>query len=710
MADYSGEYHRYTGGYIGNYIGSDGADTFRGDPGTDEFYGRKGNDTFYGDKGNDKLYGGPGNDKLYGEDGNDKLYGEDGNDTLRGGKGEDRLYGDWLSPTRAWTEGQTLFVDRLEGDDRLYGEEGNDKLYGGPGNDQLYGGEGDDHLYGDQGDDHLYGGEGDDQLYDGEGDNKLYGGAGDDYLGSSLGANKLYGGEGDDTISGGWGDDHLVGGLGADNLHGGWGDDHLYGGKGNDHLHGGHLVVPDGGSGDDHLYGGEGSDILTGGPGADTLTGGSGTDLFRFAPGHSLGSGDVITDFVVAGANRDVLDLSNFNIDHTHDLESLRADGLTLSGLMDADGDGATDDRKITLPNGGTITLLNLGSAALGIDDFTFATLDGFYLTFWVDGGALTNVDAGDGGRSHLQEVVTSGGLTGRLDAGDLSIGGGVDLPASDDGLHRSNYHLYYRADGGSYFLRFDDAVTADLPVSATAAKVAAALEGLDGVTSAEVSGEPGNFTIALTADEPHVLQWGDLRLDGDGQLDYLAEPPADDGDGGALTNVDAGDEPEAQPDPDPEGDGGALTGTLINVEAGDEPEVLPPQKSILQQHLNLLELIIGGGASGSLDAGDLSIVGGVDLPASDDGLHRSSYHLYYRADGGSYFLRFDDAVTADLPVGATAAQVDAALEGLDGITSAEVTGEPGNFTIALTADEPHVLQWGDLHLDGDGSLDYLIA
>ena len=78
--------------------------------------------------------------------------------------------------------------------------------------------------------------------------------------------------------------------------------------------------------------------------------------------------------------------------------------------------------------------------------------------------------------------------------------------------------------------------------------------------------------------------------------------------------------------------------------------------------------------------------------------------------DGGSYFLRFDDAVTADLPVGATAAQVDAALEGLDGVTSAEVTGEPGNFIIALTADEPHVLQWGDLRLDGDSSLDYLIA
>ena len=48
-----------------------------------------------------------------------------------------------------------------------------------------------------------------------------------------------------------------------------------------------------------------------------------------------------------------------------------------------------------------------------------------------------------DGGRSHLQELITSGDLTGRL---------------------------HYRADSG----------------------------------------------------EPHVLQWGDLNLDGDGGLDYL--------------------------------------------------------------------------------------------------------------------------------------------------------------------------------------------
>ena len=773
----AGDDRLYGGPDNDQLYGNAGDDILRGGAGDDQLDGGEGNDWLVGREGADTLNGGAGVDKLNGGAGADILRGGAGVDTISYA-GSDAAVDIRLSTGHAsggHAKGDAFsgvesiigsaHNDRLEGDandnvltggegdDQLKGGAGDDWLYGGEGNDFLSGNYGDDWLHGDKGADRLYGGAGDDTLWGEAGDDQLYGGNGDDWLEGGAGADSLNGGAGNDTISywhsdtgvdirlstghasgghakgdafsaveniigslhndrlegdandneliGEQGDDHLYGGAGDDRLVGGAvyfdledeGRDHLYGGAGDDQLYGD--------DGDDRLDGGAGTDQLDGGAGADTLTGGAGADIFTFHRGDSLGNGDVITDFRVAGANRDALDLRAFNIDLARDLKS---QGLTLSGLMDADGDGATDDRKITLPDSGTITLLNLGGAALAIDDFTFAG----------DGGALTNVDAGDGAgvpswRSHLQEVVTSGGLTGRLDAGDLSIGGGVDLPASDDGLHRSNYHLYYRADGGSYFLRFDDAITADLPVSATAAQVAAALEGLDGVTSAEVSGEPGNFTIALTADEPHVLQWGDLRLDGDGQLDYLAEPPADDGDGGALTNVDAGDEPEAQPDPDPEGNGGALTGTLINVEAGDEPEVLPPQKSILQQHLNLLELITGG-ASGSLDAGDLSIVGGVDLPASDDGLHRSSYHLYYRADGGSYFLRFDDAITADLSISATAAQVDAALEGLDGVTSAEVSGEPGNFTIALTADEPHVLQWGDLRLDGDGSLDYLIA
>ena len=251
-----------------------------------------------------------------------------------------------------------------------------------------------------------------------------------------------------------------------------------------------------------------------------------------------------------------------------------------------------------------------------------------------------------------------------------------------------------------------------------------------------------------------------------------VVEPPANDGDGGALTNVDAGDDPDDLTPPegddaDPpanDGDGGALT----NVDAGDDPDRLTPpegegaappandgeggappaddgeggappaddgeggdadppdteqEKSILQRLIDqantppddggrsrLQELVTNGDAAGRLDAGDLSISGGVNLPASDDGAHRSSYHLYYDADGGSYFLRFDDDRTADLSISADAPQVDAALEGLNGITSAEVTGEPGDFTITLIADEPHVLQWGDLNLGGDGGLDYLMG
>ena len=760
--------------------GTDGADTFRGTDRSEWFRGGEGIDTVSyegSDAGvrvnlrNYRQSGGHAEDDringveiIIGSDHNDGLTGNRGRDNwLYGGKGNDFLNGS--------AYGNNLYHPGpygYEGSNHLYGGEGNDRLWGGDGwfgYDRLYGGEGNDKLYGWRGDNYLEGGAGADEIYgNGMTGGRLYGGdsSGDtiSYAGSdaavnvNLGNGMTYRGfkfQGTGHASGGHAEGDIFRGIrnivgsahndrieGYNNwggtMEGGAGADTLIGGRydgtisyeGSDagvnislrtgHASGGH-AEGDTFSGITNIIGSAHNDRLEGDAKFNVLIGGAGSDIFVFAPGDNY---DVITDFRVAGPNRDALDLRAFNIDYTRDLES---QGLTLSGLIDAswDSDGVTDDRKITFPDGGTITLLNLGGAALAIDDFTFAG----------DDGALTNVDAGDGAgvpswRSYLQEVVTSGGLTGRLDAGDLSIGGGVDLPASDDGLHRSNYHLYYHADGGSYFLRFDDAITADLPVSATAAQVAAALEGLDGVTSAEVTGEPGNFTIALTADEPHVLQWGDLRLDGDGQLDYLAEPPADDGDGGALTNVDAGDEPEGQPGPepggqpgpDPEGDGGALT----NVEAGDEPggltppepearvvEGAAPQKSILQQHLNLLKLIIGD-ATGSLDAGDLSIWGGADLPASDDGLHRSSYHLYYRADGGSYFLRFDDAITADLPVSATAAQVDAALEGLDGVTSAEVSGEPGNFTIALTADEPHVLQWGDLRLDGNGSLDYLIA
>ena len=87
---------------------------------------------------------------------------------------------------------------------------------------------------------------------------------------------------------------------------------------------------------------------------------------------------DVITDFTVAGADTDALDFSHFNFDLARNadgsiattLTDLESQGLTISDVIDADGDGATDDREITLPNDGVITLLDVGSVALTMDNF----------------------------------------------------------------------------------------------------------------------------------------------------------------------------------------------------------------------------------------------------------------------------------------------------------------------------------------------------
>ena len=473
--------------------------------------------------------------------GDDRLYGDAGDDYLAGNDGNDQLHGD-------------------AGNDRLYGQVGDDRLWGYAGDDQLYGGEGDDWIIGDGwdedgGNDTLYGEDGDDSLFGYAGDDYVDGGAGDDDVNGGAGDDQLYGREGNDLLGGGTGNDSLYGGAGNDRLGGGLddeGDDYLDGGAGDDYLAGN--------DGNDQLHGGAGNDRFLGGEGADTLSGGSGTDIFYFDRGDSLGSGDVITDFTVAGANRDALDLGNFSIDLTRDLKS---QGLTLSDLMDADGDGATDDRKITLPDGGTITLLNLGSAALAMDDFTFVGDDGALTNVdresegqpdpesEEDGGALTNVDAGDeedaqpetwleqqlrlantpvesggandGGRARRQVELNEGELV-NVDAGELD---GLTLPENAGGAYSGRYGLYWNpGDGGRFQLRFDDDTTGALTPAATAAAIDAALEALDSITAAEVTGAPGDWTLTITANEGHLLQAVDVVegvfFDGDLQLDYM--------------------------------------------------------------------------------------------------------------------------------------------------------------------------------------------
>lgn len=262
------------------------------------------------------------------------------------------------APSTGGGGAERIIRDGGPGDDRIDGGEGRDWLTGGGGDDDLRGYGENDRLAGNAGDDRLAGMGGRDNLNGGPGDDTIYGGSGNDLLDGESGDDKLYAGSGNDRLYAGSGDDRLSGGSGDDRLFGGGDGDELYGGTGDDELYDeGGAAQLYGGPGDDELSGYGGSDLLSGGPGDDQLRGGDGADIFRFAPGHSSGGdGDVILDFDYAAGDR--IMLTGFS-----------SDDATLSNVLDADGDGASDDREITLPDGGEIALLNVGNAVFSIDD-----------------------------------------------------------------------------------------------------------------------------------------------------------------------------------------------------------------------------------------------------------------------------------------------------------------------------------------------------
>lgn len=106
--------------------------------------------------------------------------------------------------------------------------------------------------------------------------------------------------------------------------------------------------------------------------------------------------------------------------------------------------------------------------------------------------------------------------------------------------------------------------------------------------------------------------------------------------------------------------------------------------------------------------AQELAKAAGVSAGLVPDGEAGGSYQygLYWNpGSSGEYQLRFDGELTTPLTPGATGAQIDAALEALDGITSAEVTGEPGSWELSLEADAGKALLPYDLAFDGDMAL-----
>ena len=320
-----------------------------------------------------------------------------------GGSADDTLTGDG-NPNR---------LEGGAGADTLGGLGAADTLIGGPGSDELSGGDGFDLLNGGPGADILEGDTSGETRTEQYRDNNVmsfwivaggkagvieidknngYGGDTVSYAGSNrgvtltLGAIDVDGADNDmDTVADNWASTAAVGEGGyargdtITNVENIIGSDH-----------------------DDALGGNNWYNILTGGKGDDRLTGGPAgddqSDIFVFAPGDSTGpAGDVITDFNVSGVTvdlgggtdlvfqRDAIDLRAFNFDLVLNadgspisttLAELDAQGLKISAVMDADGDeqgtGGKDDREITLPDGGKITLLNVGDAALTIDNFVF--------------------------------------------------------------------------------------------------------------------------------------------------------------------------------------------------------------------------------------------------------------------------------------------------------------------------------------------------
>ena len=312
--------------------------------------------------------------------------------------------------------------------------------------------------------------------------------------------------------------------------------------------------------------------------------------------------------------------------------------------------------------------------------------------------------------------------------------------PLGDDDAFVSSYRLQINDPtdaGGSFYLRFDDARTGDLPTNIDAASLDAAIEGLDGVISAEVSGEAGEWDITLLASENHPLGLADLLLTGEGGLYLLNQDEratealvtaianelrsrhdaydlATYSDAALLTLLNnLQDRPGAFTPELP----AALDSALAAIQAEDSDETQPePELSPLEQLLALANTPVDAETNRFVDTGEVREIEplGDGDGDSDSNSFLSKYRLQINSDrnddlGGSFYFVFDDARTGDLSPNIGAASLDAALEGLDGVISAEVSAVASDvaveWDITILASENHPLGFADGLLIGDGGL-----
>ena len=117
-----------------------------------------------------------------------------------------------------------------------------------------------------------------------------------------------------------------------------------------------------GDDGNDRLFGLGGNDTLWGERGDDMLVGGEGNDEFYYAWSDSYGhpSGrDTIADFHAGPGDADHIRFQGFqNWDYAR--------------LIAATADDASGNAVISVPDGGSITLLGIHTASLVADDFWF--------------------------------------------------------------------------------------------------------------------------------------------------------------------------------------------------------------------------------------------------------------------------------------------------------------------------------------------------